>query len=170
MTEISVFDAAFGVFGRVIDPAPFAPLLEELERLPMPPESWAWQPREDCLHSHLEFAAQGEALLGEMPYQLGWCMGGNRRADTLARHGGGTFVISRVPFSLILSSRDRSQTARVTVPEGVALELYGDTWRSAPLGEGLRILVLQPFATNTGLDLQSPADGLHARNTWITPA
>ena len=169
MNGIHLTDDAFSAYGHIISGIPAAELESAMLALPMPAKGFVYQPREDTLHALLGFAGWGTRLLADMPYQLGYCLGENERCSVLARHGGSTFVYGLTAFDLLLASRAKGPagSVRCTIPSGTFVELYGDTLRSAPLGRDMRILVIQPYATNTEFSASSLSDGeVTARNTW----
>ena len=172
MKQITVNDPAFAAFGRVIAGVPMEPLLAVLSRQTLPEEGMVYQPREDALHGEVYFTPWGAQLFADMPYQLGHCCGSNETADCLVCHGGSAFVISPQPFALLAAPRggQGKGALRVQVPANTLTEIYGDTLRSAPLGRDFRVLVLLPYATNTGFRPENPLDAaLFARNTWRYP-
>ena len=169
MNGIHITDDAFSAYGRIVSCIPAAELESAMLALPRPEIGFIYQPREDTLHALMGFAGWGTRLLADMPYQLGYCLGENSRCNVLARHGGSTFIYSLTAFDLLLASRAAGpeSTVRCTIPTGTFIELYGDTLRSAPLGRNMRILVIQPYATNTEFSDLSLSDGeLTGRNTW----
>ncbi|MBQ9197433.1 MAG: DUF4867 family protein [Clostridia bacterium] len=156
-------DTSFGEYGRVVHGVPTEELMAAVQRFSLPDSGMVYSPREDDLHAVLSFTPWGARLFADMPYQLGYCAGSNQSADTLVRHGGSAFICGQSDFALAVRHRWEQSTKRFVIPAQTLVEIYGDTLRSAPLGEGFRVLALLPYATNTEWRGE---DGIIARNTW----
>ena len=176
MKTFSVSDKEFAAFGRVAEGYPVQGLLAELAAI-VPEPGQLYCPREERLHRAAQAEECGDVFFGGLPYELGWYIGKNERADTLAFHGGSTLAVGMTDWTVYLAHRGdiadgcvpREKLLAFTVPANVTVELYGATLRSAPCGD-MRLLIGLPYATNTEFDPTgrvTPVDRLlSARNTW----
>ena len=85
MNILSVYDAAFAPYGRVVEGYPTEGLVKAMAATPCT-DAVVYVPKDESLHAAPDAAAIGEALYGGMPYQLGWCNGKNTKLNCLEYH------------------------------------------------------------------------------------
>ncbi len=182
MEILSVFDAAFKPYGRVVDGYPVDGLLKALAETPCPAGT-VYVPRDEALHAAPDAEAIGTGLFGGMPFQLGYCNGHNTKLNCLEYHRDSEFNLGTEDFILLLATLsdledgelDTAKVKAFRVPAGVLVEVYATTLHYAPChtddAKGFRVLVALPDKTNTDF---RPADGankldrtLWARNKWL---
>ena len=185
MKILSVFDAAFKPYGKVITgmEATVAEILKALESTPLP-EGVGYVPTEPILQELPAAIEVSENLFGGMPAQLGWCNGHNTKLNCLEYHRDSEFNLGTEDFILLLAKMEdigddgKLDTAKVKAfraPAGTLIECYATTLHYAPChcdaGKGFRVLVALPWLTNTdkpAIQELSPEDKLlWARNKWL---
>ncbi len=182
MEILSVFDAAFKPYGRVVDGYPVDGLLKALAETPCSAGT-VYVPRDEALHAASDAEAIGTGLFGGMPFQLGYCNGHNTKLNCLEYHRDSEFNLGTEDFILLLATLsdledgelDTAKVKAFRVPAGVLVEVYATTLHYAPChtdaAKGFRVLVALPDKTNTDF---RPAGGankldrtLWARNKWL---
>ncbi|RZT03055.1 DUF4867 family protein [Cuneatibacter caecimuris] len=179
-----VTDAGFAKYGRVISGYSLEPLLEEMEKTPLP-EGVDYVPSVPELEALPVFEELTESMYGGLPVQIGYCNGHNHLLNALEYHRSSEVDIA-VGRDLILLlgcqqdmesdySYDTAKAEAFLLPAGVGVELYATTLHYAPCsaaeGEGFRCVVVLPRDTNLPLEKKpavSPEDALMtARNKWL---
>ena len=185
MKILSVFDAAFKPYGKVITgmEETVGEILKALESTPLP-EGVGYVPTEPILQELPAARAVSENLFGGMPAQLGWCNGHNTKLNCLEYHRDSEFNLGTQDFVLLLAKMEdigddgKLDTAKVKAfraPAGTLIECYATTLHYAPChcdaAKGFRVLVALPWLTNTdkpSIKVLSPEDKLlWARNKWL---
>ncbi len=181
MQILSVHDAAFAPYGRILQGYPLKGLMEVVSALPVG-DKICYQAREERLHLAPDAEKCGDMFLGGMPFQLGYCTGKSTRLDAMAFHRSSELLCGAQDFILLLAlagelengflSTDRVRSFRV--PRGDAVELYGGVLHALACPtpcDSLRVLILQPYATNSAYRTTDEANNvdrtLWARNTWL---
>ena len=182
MKILSVNDAAFKPYGRIVEGYPVQGILDALKKTELP-DGTAYEPKVDALHAAPDAEKVGEALFGGMPFQLGYCNGHNTMLNCLEYHRDSEFNLGTEDFILLIAKQDEIEngvldTEKVKafkVPAGVLVEVYATTLHYAPChvdpAKGFQVLVALPLNTNTDY---RPAKGpnaldntLWARNKWL---
>ena len=182
MKILSVNDAAFKPYGRIVEGYPVQGILNALKKTELP-DNVAYVPKVDALHAAPDAEKVGEALFGGMPFQLGYCNGHNTLLNCLEFHRDSEFNLGTEDFILLIAKQDEIEngvldTEKVKafkVPAGVLVEVYATTLHYAPChvdpAKGFQVLVALPLNTNTDY---RPAKGnnaldntLWARNKWL---
>ncbi len=182
MKILSVYDAAFRPYGRVVEGYPVAGLLDALAKTPCT-DAVVYEPRIEALHEAADAQAIGEALYGGMPFQFGFCNGVNTKLNCLEFHRDSEFNLGTEDFILLVARLDDVvdgvlDTAKVVAfkaPAGVLVECYATTLHYAPcsakVGQGFRVLIALPDKTNTdyrpGGGVNAMDRTLWARNKWL---
>ena len=84
MKILSVNDAEFRKYGRVVTNVDFAPLVEALKKTELP-EGVVYEPSVASLEATPVMKALTETTYGEMPIQIGYCNGHNKKLNALER-------------------------------------------------------------------------------------
>ncbi len=183
MEILSVYDAAFKPYGRVVEGYPTEGILKALATTPVT-DAVAYVPRDEVLHAAPDADVVGETLFGGMPFQLGWCNGHNTKLNCLEYHRDSEFNLGVEDFILLLARQDDIvdgvlDTAKVKAfraPAGVLVEVYATTLHYAPCHvdaqKGFHVLVALPAGTNTDYKPVLPAPNgtdktIWARNKWL---
>lgn len=182
MTILSVFDAAFAPYGRVVEGYPTEGLMKALATTPAT-DAVVYVPKDEVLHAAENGEAIGEALYGGMPFQLGWCNGKNTMLNCLEYHRDSEFNLGAEDFILLLAKQDEIidgvlDTAKVKAfrcPAGVMIEVYATTLHYAPcsaaMGAPFHVMVALPAQTNTDYTAAAAPNAmdkmLWARNKWL---
>ena len=182
MKILSVRDAEFAPYGRVVDGYDVSGIMEALKKLPVP-ENVVYKPREETLHAAEHAEEVGCGLFGGMPFQLGYCNGHNTKLNCLEFHRDSEFNLGTKDFILLIAKQDEildgvldtSCVKAFRVPAGVLVEVYATTLHYAPChtdpAEGFQVLVALPAGTNTDFRPEGGANAmdrmLWARNKWL---
>lgn len=178
-----VTDPAFRAYGKVITGFDLTELLAEMEKTPLP-EAVVYVPSVEALEA-LPVAKQMEKnLYGQMPIQIGYCNGHNKKLNALEYHRDSEINVAVGSDLVLLMGKQQDITEDYTydtslveaflVPVGTAIEVYATTLHYAPCHvdeKGFRCVVVLPKGTNTDLE---PVEEkwaedklLFARNKWL---
>ena len=178
-----VTDPAFKAYGKVITGFDLTELLAEMEKTPLP-EDVVYVPSVEALEA-LPVAKQIEKnLYGQMPIQIGYCNGHNKKLNALEYHRDSEMNVAVGSDLVLLMGKQQDITEDYTydtslveaflVPAGTAIEVYATTLHYAPCHvdeKGFRCVVVLPKGTNTDLE---PVEEkwaedklLFARNKWL---
>lgn len=178
-----VTDPAFRAYGKVITGFDLTELLAEMEKTPLP-EDVVYVPSVEALEA-LPVAKQIEKnLYGQMPIQIGYCNGHNKKLNALEYHRDSEINVAVGSDLVLLMGKQQDITEDYTydtslveaflVPAGTAIEVYATTLHYAPCHvdeKGFRCVVVLPKGTNTDLE---PVEEkwaedklLFARNKWL---
>ncbi len=168
MKVVSVNDAAFTKYGRVIKNVDVADLCEALKKTPLP-EGVVYEPSVAELEALPVMAALSSTTYGEMPIQIGYCNGHNHLLNALEYHRDSEINVAATDAILMLGKLEDVEadftydTAKVEaffVPAGTAVEVFATSMHYAPCGvdgAGFQVGIVLPKGTN--YPLQNP----HAR-------
>lgn len=188
MKILSVNDAAFGKYGRVITNVDFTGLVEELKKTPIP-EGVAYEPSVAELEAIPAMKTISDVVYGEMPIQIGYCNGHNAMLNALEYHRDSEINVAATDAILMLGSLqdveadfsyDTAKVEAFLVPAGTAVEVYATTLHYAPCGvdgKGFQVAIVLPRGTNYPLKTKhtAVADGkapsedalITAVNKWL---
>ena len=176
-----ITDPAFRKYGRIITGVDFTGLLEEMAKTPCPDDVVyvASVPELEALPVYQELS---DKLYGEMPIQIGYCNGHNKKMNALEYHRDSELNIAQSDAVLIVGLRadvtdemtyDTSLAEAFFLPKGVGVEVFATTLHYAPANpgdEGFRVVIVLPRGTNTDLE-KAHAGGedanLTAKNKWL---
>ena len=159
MEILSVLSPEFKAYGRIVDNADFAPLLEELKKTPVP-ENVVYEPSVKALEETATFKQLTQSTFGEMPIQIGFCNGHNSMLNALEYHKDSEVNVMATDAILLLGLRSELEkdftynTANVKaflVPAGTAVEVYATSLHYAPCGvagKGYQVAIVLPKGTN----------------------
>lgn len=183
MKQYCVSDPEFRAYGRVIEGYDLTGLLDAMKHTPVP---------DDVVYvasvSELEgLGIAGEladGIYGQMPIQIGYCNGHNRKLNALEYHRDSEVNVAVHDLVLLLGKQedldadytlDTDTVKAFFVPAGTMIEVYATTLHYAPCHvheDGFRCVVVLPKGTNEELDhIPENRCGeeklLFARNKWL---
>lgn len=168
MKILSVMDAAFQKYGKVVTNVDFSALVEELKKTPVP-EGVVYEPSVAALEALPVMQELSAVTYGEMPIQIGYCNGHNTKLNALEYHRDSEINVAATDAVLMLGlltdvgegyTYDTSRVEAFLVPAGTAVEVYATTLHYAPCGvdgKGFQVAVVLPKGTNY------PLKAAHAR-------
>lgn len=177
-----VTDASFRPYGKVITGYDCTELLAAMEKTPLPEDVIYVASVEEL--ENLAVSKQMEKnLYGQMPIQVGYCNGHNKKLNALEYHRNSEINIAVTDLVLLIGKQqditedytyDTSLVEAFLVPAGTVIEVYATTLHYAPChveDGGFRCVVILPKDTNTDME---PADAvfpedklLFAKNKWL---
>lgn len=178
-----VTDKEFAQYGRVLDEyydfSGIAQLMEQFEI----PENVVYVPSLGQLEEGRTARNLKMRVFGEMPVQIGYCIGKNTKLNALEYHRSSEVDIAVTDMILLLGKQQDIQniftydTANVEaflVPAGTGVELFATTLHYAPCSAdeaGFKSVIVLPKGTNTDLmscHTKSYDDKLlFAKNKWL---
>lgn len=159
MKVLSVNDAAFRKYGRVVTNVDFTELVKEMKKTPVP-EGVVYEPSVEALEALPVMQALSDTAYGEMPIQIGYCNGHNTKLNALEYHRDSEINVAATDAILMLGllqdveadhTYDTSRVEAFLVPAGTAVEVYATTLHYAPCsveGSGFQVAVVLPRGTN----------------------
>lgn len=183
MKVYNINDPKFARYGRVIEGYDFSEVIGKLKEMPIPDEV-VYVASAPSLESLPVFKEFQEGFYGEIPAELGYCMGHNDALNGLEYHRGSEVNISVTDFIVVIGSQqdlesgfryDTSKVEAFYVPAGLAVEFYATTLHYCAMNvseEGYAHATFLPRGTNTPLDAgfvpKTPEDQLlQAKNKWL---
>lgn len=176
-----VTDQAFNPFGRVIEGIDCKELINALTQISLP-EGVIYEPSVASLESLSVCQVFQDVVFGELPIQIGYCMGNNYKLNAVEYHRSSEVNVAATDMVLLLGkqqdiSKDFTyETKNIEaffVPKGTVVEMYATTLHYAPCNagkEGFKSVVILPKDTNLPLDM-SHSNGedqlLCAKNKWL---
>ena len=177
----TITDPAFRKYGRILEGYDFTELLEELGKAPCP-DDVIYVPSVPELEALPIFEELQTKAYGELPIQIGYCNGHNKKLNALEYHRDSELNIAQSDAVLILGLRadvtdemtyDTSLAEAFLLPKGMGVEVFATSLHYAPANpgdEGFRVIIVLPRGTNT--DLEKPHKGgedanLTAKNKWL---
>lgn len=154
-----VTDAAFKKYGRVISHVDVAELVAALKETPIPVDV-VYEPSVESLEKLPVKEELSSVIYGEMPIQIGYCNGHNKKLNALEYHRDSEINIAAEDAVLMLGSLqeveadftyDTSKVEAFLVPAGTAVEIYATTLHYAPChveDGGFQVAVVLPKGTN----------------------
>ena len=162
MKILSVNDAEFKEYGRVVDNVDFSELVEAMKKTPVP-EGVVYEPGIKELESLAVAKEISNVVYGEMPVQIGYCNGHNCMLNALEYHRDSEINVAATDAILMLGLKreveddftyDTSKVKAFFVPAGTAVEVYATTLHYAPCGvdgKGFQVSIVLPKGTNLAL-------------------
>lgn len=154
-----VTDAAFKKYGRVISHVDVAELVAALKETPIPADV-VYEPSVESLEKLPVKEELSSVIYGEMPIQIGYCNGHNKKLNALEYHRDSEINIAAEDAVLMLGSLqdveadftyDTSKVEAFLVPAGTAVEIYATTLHYAPChveDGGFQVAIVLPKGTN----------------------
>ena len=154
-----VTDAAFRKYGRVISHVDVTELVAALKETPVPADV-VYEPSVESLEKLPVKEELSSVIYGEMPIQIGYCNGHNKKLNALEYHRDSEINIAAEDAVLMLGSLqdveadftyDTSKVEAFLVHAGTAVEIYATTLHYAPChveDSGFQVAVVLPKGTN----------------------
>lgn len=179
----NVTDLSFRPYGRVITGCDLSGLLKEMEHTAKPQDEVIYVPSSEALERGEAALWLQDVVYGELPIQIGYCNGHNRKLNALEYHRSSEVDIAVDDLILLLGKQqdieddhtyDTDKVEAFFVPAGTAVELYATTLHYAPCSAestGFRCVVVLPKDTNLDLIEKPEPSGeaglMTARNKWL---
>ncbi len=178
-----VNDPDFRCYGRVITGYDMTGLLEKMLHTPLP-EDVTYVASVPELEALPEAGMLADGLYGQMPIQIGYCNGHNRKLNALEYHRDSEVNLAVTGLVLLIGRQqdiaedftyDTSLVEAFFVPAGTLIEVYATTLHYAPCHTqdgGFRCVIVLPKGTNGELERPVKAVSgeeklLSARNKWL---
>ena len=179
----NVTDAAFGVYGRVLEGYDIESLLKAMCHTPLPEDEVLYIATEEELEE-LAVAKQFQnQAFGGLPIEVGFCNGHNHTLNALEYHRSSEINVAVTDMILLVGRQqdvtgdyhyDTAKVEAFFVPAGTVVEMYATTLHYAPCmteGKGFRCTVILPRGTNAELGETGSREGegklLAAKNKWL---
>jgi hypothetical protein len=178
-----VTDEAFRTYGKVITGYEIGDLLEKMGSTPLP-DDVTYVPSVKELEELTVTKEIEKKLYGQMPIQVGYCNGHNRKLNAVEYHRDSEINIAVTDLILILGKQqditpeftyDSGLMEAFLVPAGTVIEVFATTLHYAPChveDSGFRCVVILPKGTN--LDLEPLGEMVYeedrllfAKNKWL---
>jgi len=177
----TVEDKEFQKYGKIVKGIDFTDVIAELKKLSMP-EDVIYKPSVKEFESLPVRKEIEKKSYGELPIQIGYCIGHNCLLNAVEYHRSSEVNIAARDAILVLGMQqditddftyDTSKMEAFRIPEGTAVELYATALHYAPCeidGQGFLMAVVLPAGTN--YPLEKTHSGLEdslitARNKWL---
>lgn len=176
-----ITDPAFRRYGKILTGIDFTELVEEMQKTPCP-DHVIYEPSIAALEALPVYGEMQKVCYGELPIQIGYCNGYNKKLNAVEYHRSSELDIAASDAILLLGwqpdvTEDYTyETAKMEaflLPKGVGVELYATTLHYAPCSvgdQGFRVVIVLPRDTNLPLDAahEGGEDGhLTAKNKWL---
>lgn len=176
-----ITDSAFRKYGKILTGIDFMELIEEMQKTPCP-DDVIYEPSAAALEALPVCGEMQKVCYGELPIQVGYCNGYNKKLNAVEYHRSSELDIAASDAILLLGwqpdvTEDYTyETAKMEaflLPKGVGVELYATTLHYAPCSagdQGFRVVIVLPRDTNLPLDAahEGGEDGhLTAKNKWL---
>lgn len=183
LTIKPVTDPAFQTYGKVVTGYDAGELLEKMKETPLP-EEVVYVPSVVELEELAVSKEMEKKLYGQLPIQVGYCNGHNKKLNAVEYHRSSEINIAVTDLILILGRQqditpdytyDSGKMEAFLVPAGTVIEVYATTLHYAPCHAeegGFRCVVVLPKDTNTDLEPVGEAVNeedrlLFAKNKWL---
>jgi len=185
LTIRDISDPVLAHYGRIIDPAPFAGLVELEDRITtINPEANTYVARLPELEADPSFELLRHSF-GQSEIQVGYCNGPNSKLNAVEWHKSTEIDIAVTDLLLLLGKRsdideagyyDSRKLDCFYFPKGCVIELLPEVLHFSPCRarpEGFKSIIVLPLGTNTALE-GSPLAGhrgeprfLFMKNKWL---
>ena len=178
-----VTDPSFAEYGKVVTGYDVSELLKAMEEKTPLPDDVVYVPSVKELEDLAVSKLMQKNLYGQIPVQVGYCNGHNKKLNALEYHRSSEINVAVTDLVLLIGRQqdieadytyDTSKVVAYLVPAGTVIEVYATTLHYAPCHTdegGFRCVVILPAGTNTDLD---PLDEvfaedklLFAKNKWL---
>ena len=176
-----ITEECFKKYGKVIDSIDLTELVSTMQTVEIPADV-VYEPSISALEKLKCATELQQKTYGELPIQIGWCIGNNHKLNAVEYHRCSEVNIAATDAILILGRQqdvsventyDTSLMEAFRIPSGTAVELYATTLHYAPCNAsagGFLVAAVTPKATNEALE--HPHTGgedalLAAKNKWL---
>lgn len=176
-------DTRFAKYGKVISGYDFSELIDALCGTPATDEV-VYVASVSELENVKIFSTLERHFYGQMPIQIGFCNGYNKKNDYVEYHRSSEINVAGTDMLLVLGEQkdieggkyDGTLCETFLVPKGTAVELYATTLHYAPVSvndEKFKVAVVLPRDTNLDIEAIEPVCDedtlLVAKNKWLIP-
>ncbi len=177
-----VTDPSFAVYGKVVTGYDCGELLAAMEKTPLPADT-VYVPSDPDLEALPVCRQMAKNLYGQIPIQVGYCNGHNKKLNALEYHRTSEINVACDDLVLLIGRQqdieadytyDTSKVEAYLVPAGTVIEVYATTLHYAPCNVeegGFRCVVVLPRDTNTDMEPVEEISGedrlLFAKNKWL---
>lgn len=176
-----ITDPAFHRYGKILTGIDFTELVEEMQKTPCP-DDVIYEPSIAALEALPVYGEMQKICYGELPIQVGYCNGYNKKLNAVEYHRSSELDIAASDAILLLGwqpdvtgdyTYETAKMEAFLLPKGVGVELYATTLHYAPCSagdQGFRVVIVLPRDTNLPLDdaHKGGEDGhLTAKNKWL---
>lgn len=164
MKVYDVNNLSFKKYGRILKGFDFTQLINKLcETTDCPMDKTIYVPSDPTLEALPAYKFLRTKVYGEMPIQIGYCNGFNKKLNALEYHRDSEIDIVANDVILILGLRadinddftyDTSKCEAFLIPKGTAVEIFATSLHYSPAcpeNEGFRMAVILTKGTNTKL-------------------
>jgi len=182
LTTYKVTDEKFRKYGRIIKDMDCTELIEKTKETPLP-EDVIYVPSVPELEALAVFEELKTKAYGELPIQIGYCNGHNRKLNALEYHRSSEINVAVTDLVLMLGwqqdvekdfTYDSAKVEAFLIPAGTAVEVYATSLHYAPChmeDSGFQCVVVLPKDTNLPLDKVHGGvyedKLLTAKNKWL---
>ena len=176
-----ITDPSFRKYGKILTGIDFTELVEEMQKTPCP-DNVIYEPSIAALEALPVYGEMQKICYGELPIQIGYCNGYNKKLNAIEYHRSSELDIAASDAILLLGwqpdvtedyTYEKAKMEAFLLPKGVGVELYATTLHYAPCSagdQGFRVVIVLPRDTNLPLDAahEGGEDGhLTAKNKWL---
>lgn len=181
MNIYEVTDEKFRKYGRIINGLDVDSLIDVMKTIDLPQEV-VYEPSVRALEMLDVFKDLQNRVYGELPIQIGYCIGNNHKLNAVEYHRNSEINIGMTDAILIVGCQqditdeyqyDTSKMEAFRLPAGCAVELYATTLHYAPCNvgdNGFKVIVVLPKDTNLLIE-KAHGEGedalLTAKNKWL---
>lgn len=181
MNIYEVTDEKFRKYGRIINGLDVDSLIDVMKTIDLPKEV-VYEPSVRALEMLDVFKDLQNRVYGELPIQIGYCIGNNHKLNAVEYHRNSEINIGTTDAILIVGCQqditdeyqyDTSKMEAFRLPAGCAVELYATTLHYAPCNvgdNGFKVIVVLPKDTNLPIE-KAHGEGedalLTAKNKWL---
>lgn len=180
LTIKGIANKSFIKYGKIITSYDFTELIAYMEKkTPIPEQGIIEVFGVKSLEKLGIISRVKDSFFGELNVQVGYCNGHNSRFNYLQYHRSSTIIIAVTDFILFLgkvqdikdNQYEASRLEAFFIPEGVAVELYGNSLYSLPCSmesTGFRTATIAVKGTGLTLERNNEEDRLlYSKNKWI---
>jgi hypothetical protein len=175
-------DAAFEIYGLVLEGYDFSALLKTLnETTEQPADRVLYVASDPKLEALPVFADLRDRAFGGIPAQIGYCSGANTKLNCLEYHRGSEVCVAADDIIMLLAKREEIKDWKIDsfkveaflLPKGVGIIYWETSLHYAPAKKDgpYRNIIALPRDTNTekpAMTAKNPEDKLlAARNKWL---
>ncbi len=178
-----VTDPSFAEYGKVVTGYDVSELLAVMKEKTPLPDDVVYVPSVKELEDLAVSKLMQKNLYGQLPVQVGYCNGHNKKLNALEYHRNSEINVAVTDLVLLIGRQqdieadytyDTSKVVAYLVPAGTVIEVYATTLHYAPCHtdeSGFRCVVVLPAGTNTDLEPLDPVFAedklLFAKNKWL---
>ena len=181
MNIYEVTDEKFRKYGRIVNGLDVDSMMDVMKTVDLP-QDVVYEPSIQALEALDVFGDLANRVYGELPIQVGYCIGNNHKLNAVDYHRNSEINIGITDAILIVGCQqditddfqyDTAKMEAFRLPAGCAVELYATTLHYAPCNDGdngFKVIVVLPKNTNLPIE-KVHGEGedalLTAKNKWL---